>query len=551
MQRLFFLIPVICILIHSSHAQFTGGNGDAYDHATSGTITLNEQDFYCSGGSGDGYNTFAFQSSLNQQSFYCSGGNSAGYSADQIDTILNEQFFYCSGGNNDGYTVGFSGTQTPNNAVFYCSGGNSDGFGKAFFTGTLNIQDLYCSGGVGDGYSMFSLTGPVNEQSVYCEGGIRDGYNYGVGIQPLNDQVIYCTGDTGDGAGNDHFLGFSYGQPLFCLGSEGDGFSYSIYQGSIFGEDVFCLGGDGDGYNPGMGGPFLLGKGIWTGLDNSDWGTADNWTHLLVPGPDDDVYIPGSCPNYPDISGSFGVSAAYGSIICRRLEVGQGGFFNHSGSLDVNGELVVSGTYVCTINSDNSQRINAGGEMRLMSTGHVKLGNQSSGSGVTDLKVNNGGALVIIGGTFEIDDKLLVYSGGSLDLDGGTLKIHKFGEGTPLNSDNPGDFWIENGAHGSVRYSTIEICGRESDGNYHSLTIDEPSFEFKLNSTVKFTHGISGNHYNCGISVTDGVPLQHLEIDKPGTEVTVESNLTVEQTFTVTPGSVLKLSSGNTIVIGE
>jgi len=181
----------------------------------------------------------------------------------------------------------------------------------------------------------------------------------------------------------------------------------------------------------------------------------------------------------------------------------------------------------------------------------VKLGNQSSGTGETDLVVYSGGILNIEGGILEVDDQVHVLSGGTFNMTGGELYVHKYGNGTSLSYYYPGNFYIESGALGEISGGSLKICGRESVNNYHAFTILEPTFDFTGNSTVHFQHGVSASHFNSGIYVVDGVVFQNIVIDKPGNTVFVMSNLDIENGLTIETGSTLEIESGNQITVGH
>ncbi len=510
----------------TAFGQFLGGDGDGYSVSTFFTA-INIQEFYCSGGDADGYQMSSSGIIIqNEQDFYCGGGNEDGFSMVLLNTPISVQEFYCSGGDGDAYIMQSSGIITPNDASIYCSGGNEDGYNIATVIGTLNTQNFYCNGSYGDGYNTGGHSSLINEQNFYCSGGDGDGFSI------------------------DGFTGYSYGIPLFCNGGDDDGYNYAKYDGSVFGTNMFCLGGNGDGYGQDIIVTALVGVGMWTGLTNTDWNTSSNWLYATIPNFFTNVTIPATCPNYPELTLSLGINYPNAAILCHRLEINQGASMSTTNVLYVQGEMLVHGSYISTRNGSNTQRIYNGGLLTITSTGSVKLGNQSSGFGITDLVIYNGGTLSLEGGILEVDDHVQVRSGGGLNMTGGELFVHKYGNGSYFSSFYPANFYVESGAQGSISGGTLKICGKESEDDYHAFTILEPTFDFTGTSVVQFQHGVSTTHYDASIYAVDGVTFQNLVIDKPGNTVFVESNLDIENDLNIETGSTLEIETGNQITVG-
>lgn len=534
-----------------SLGQFFGGDGDG--SVFKETLSpVNDQAVYCSGGDADGYcDSTSGQVALNLQYFYCTAGEGDGYTASSVDTILNQQVFYCNGGESDGY-FSIAWNTSLNDQTFYCLGGDADGNGS-ISSGiiTLNDHTIYCSGGNNDGCNGAFVSTTLNEQYFYCYGSLRDGYDLNGISTTINDQYFYCNGGFRDGTSQDAIEGFIYGDPVFAYGGNEDGSVLSDYFGGVYGPSIFCIGGNSDGYNLAEATSLYLGIGLWTGLTNTSWNTATNWQHEIIPGVDDNVTIPSGCPNYPEITSTLVVdTTSYGSYYCNGLEIQPSASLNTTGPLHINGKMTLGGTYTATMNGNNANRIYGKGELTILPTGSALFGNQTSVSGITDLLVYDGGVLNVDGGTLHIDDQLHVYSGGTLNMTDGELWVHKFGYGTNYSSFNPANFYVEAGAQGGISGGALRICGRTSFYGLYSMTILEPTFDFSGTATVKFEHGTYGTHYDASINAVDGVILKNLIIDKPGNTVKVTTDLTVSGSLNVQPNSTLEVEDGNTLTVG-
>lgn len=544
----------LSMTINTQNIYCSGGNKDGNDFSSSGTIVQVDQtiycnggdgdghyvekfgpsvqiiqDFYCSGGPGDGSNYSSHFSPMADQSFYCSGDDGDGFDSESSGYLVqNDQSLYCQGGDQDGYIMQTSGITAPNDASYYCSGGNNSGYHVDDVSGTINIQYFYCNGSTGDGFDLDEFNTAINEQGFYCAGGSSDGFS------------------------SSDYNGNPYGSPLFCYGGDGDGYNQNIYSGNVFGANLFCLGGDGDGFKTGASPSKLLGVGIWTGITSTDWNTSTNWKHNTIPEQDDNVTIPAACPNYPVVIKAIGVKySSLFNIKCNRLEVNPGASLSHSSSLYVEGEMKVAGNYTNTLNTDYSQRIQNGGVLTVTPTGYVKMGNQTSGTGRTDLMINNGGTLNIEGGTLEVDDQIRLLNGGILNMSSGELFVHKYGAGSAMTVTRSAKFYVESGALGEISGGILKICGLESVSGNHALYIEEPGFVFSGDATISFQNGVNPTHFDSGIYTAAGVTLQNLTINKPGNTVSVYNNLEVEQEVHIEANSSLKVEPGFQLTVGQ
>jgi len=482
------------------------------------------------------------------------GGNGDGYGMDDISSPLNEQAFYCSGGDGDGYDYDLFSSSFFDQ-TFYCSGGDGDGFDYDLINTAIFDQSFYCSGGDGDGFDYDLINTAIFDQTFYCSGGDGDGFDYDLINTAIFDQFFYCSGGDGDGFDYDLINTAIFDQSFYCSGGDGDGYDYDLINTPIFDQAFYCFGGDGDGYTmDSIVGTIFLGTGVWTGLTNAVWSTATNWKHNIVPDIDIDVTIPSGCPNYPVVSQTIGVDTVKGAIQCNALNLLNGSTFEHSDALYINGNMSVAGSYTATINGINSHQICKHGKLSIPATGNMIIGNQTTDPAMADMVIYDGGEVSIDGGTLTIDDKLWLQAGGSLAMTAGELFVHKYGIGSAMMSLNPGFFYVEAGALGGISGGNFRICGYDNDGfpriPPYSMVINEPGFDFTGTSTIYVQHGDNAGHHNTGISVVDGVRFQNMVINKAFRSVFIRGNLAIDGALTLEANSNLEIEPGYTVTVG-
>ena len=527
-MKKFFLFILLALIFLRGSAQFYGGTGDGFARLTISAVTLNTQTGYCSGGNGDGFGILLINGiSGNVPLLYCSGGSADGFARSAMTTgSINTQSLYCSGGIADGFarsamTTGSINTQSP-----YCSGGNADGFGDGSYSGIQFSPSSFCSGGDADGFSDSRLTS-----------------------QTLNSQVTYCSGGNGDGFNMTSFSGTFSSAAVYCSGGNGDGFSGNLTHTSVNSQPLYCAGGNADGFSFGSGNSIPLGTGLWTGLESTAWTTAGNWKNNSIPDATINVTIPAGCPNYPVLAGTLTINNTGGAYNAKRLDITDGASLTNTGALYAYGVVNISGSFIASNASSNTQRIFSGGEIIVNSTGNARFGNQSSGTGYCDVLVNSGGSLEVYDGTVDIDDQLNIMSGGNLTMTGGLLFIHKFGYGSAYSSSYPGSFYVASGATGSVSGGTVKVAGKASVGSYTSVNINSSSFSFMGTAALVFTDGVTITSDDVDLKTVAGCPLEGLTIDKPDRIVSIISDAVINGNVTIGQGSRLKISPGSVITV--
>jgi len=155
-------------------------------------------------------------------------------------------------------------------------------------------------------------------------------------------------------------------------------------------------------------------------------------------------------------------------------------------------------------------------------------------------------------GVLEIDDQLNVLRGGKLEMEGGELFAHKFGEGSPIGDtwSDKSPLYIEMGASGSVSGGSIMITGKPSATALSAIQIDEPTFTFTGNSVLEVRSGVSTNLYSCGISTASGVSLNKLRV-KDGKKLIINSDVVISSDLEVQAGSELEILGGNNLSVGN
>jgi hypothetical protein len=475
---------------------------------------------------------------------YATGGAGDGHVYLYENVIMMISTAYISGGAGDGFTRcdhAFSMNEKNN----YFQGGEGDGFALDKNSYLLNIQQ-YANGGNGDGYALSRENSLLNSQH-YVLGGVGDGFSKNRKAALFNIQQ-YVKGGAGDGFAR---TGKStlYNIQQYAKGGEGDGFS-SAKMGIPLNEQLYVKGGSGDGQDK-LFFNALLGPGIWKGLVSSEWTEASNWLCNFVPDHTISVKIPSGCPHYPVLAGKLSVDSTSGIYTCKNLEILSGGSINTTSALSVSGNMTVRGIYVSFSSLDHSQNIFSGGTLNIYPSGIIKFGAQTSGEGNTDLIIHTGGTLSVNGGTLEIDDQLNLEPGSVFNMDSGMVFIHKYGRGSDYNVTDPGAFYAAPGSSGTISGGLLKVCGKSSSDTLSAINIASSTFSFSGTNTIEIAHGTSPVHYDTDIKTVKEVTFQNLVINKPGNTINLFSNIVIKGTLTVEQNSILTAIDGTTVIVGD
>jgi opacity protein-like surface antigen len=207
--------------------------------------------------------------------------------------------------------------------------------------------------------------------------------------------------------------------------------------------------------------------------------------------------------------------------------------------------MVVAGDYTATNNTNFAQTIFSGGSLQILDDGIVRFGNQSTGTGNSDLTVLPGGTLEINGGVLEIDDQLNI--GGGVYMTGGYVFAHKYGAGSSITSVS-GPFVVSAGASGNISGGIIRVCGKDG-GSWPGIALNDPDFDFSGSSTLLITNGVSTARSDVTIKTVIGTELQNLLISKPGYIVNLASDIVINGQAAVMEESSLRVMDGNSVQV--
>jgi hypothetical protein len=234
---------------------------------------------------------------------------------------------------------------------------------------------------------------------------------------------------------------------------------------------------------------------VWTGVTNSDWGTATNWNSLRQPFANN-VVIPSGTPNSPQLLG-FGAGQA--SLTVQpgaTLDLGSNGF-SVSGAIDAGGQI--NGTLQGSLTGGGTARGNINVPLTLTGSlnGRLTLG---GGAGLT---VN--GNLDLAGHTLDVSGSLVVNGlssltmtnsldsllvAGSASMCGGTFSAGVAKVGGNFATCLSANAYSPSGAHKTVlggaspRTITITTLGGTPTGSFHILDVSGATGGLQLLSGV-------------------------------------------------------------------
>lgn len=301
---------------------------------------------------------------------------------------------------------------------------------------------------------------------------------------------------------------------------------------------------------------FAQSTATWTGVDDNSWANSNNWDIGTVPDNSKDVIIPAGCPNWPLIDKKLIIGTAFISgdaYRCKSIDIQTNGRINSQDSLWVNGTFNISGLYFHNdlalsgthqVNSGGSITVNSGGSMFIGDYGDIPNSKQ-------DLVINSGGSYSNAG-YCNINDCLIVKSGGSFNMSGTWAYLSIMGWEASYNATYPATFYVEAGASGGVTGGELKVQGNEQSG-YYTIHILEPTFDFTGTSqlTMYNESDQSPPLGNQSMYFVDGVDIYDLKISNLGNVTTIESNLTISNDFTVENPSCVTIASGNTVTVGN
>jgi len=319
----------------------------------------------------------------------------------------------------------------------------------------------------------------------------------------------------------------------------------------------------------------------WDGSTDTDWATAANWD-VGVPSSSDNVIIPGSLSNYPDIneaascinltiaSGAMVTISTSGTLdpsndvsLSGTLQIDAGTVstasgtdfsINSGGLLDLNGGLLaISGALTVS----NSAQVTMGGTASLTTAGDLTIedtlqldsGSITTASGM-NIIVNSGGFLDVNGGSVDIGGLLTIPSGGKVALSGSSVL-------TPADDiDVTGILLVDAGTITTASDKDISVYSLGLfDLNGGTVNIGG-NFQTESGSTVDIAGGtldIAGSWKRGGAVDAKGtISLSGGAIDVASDCFFSDNNVTgtMSGTFVLTVGNNFKNSADNWTVTG-
>ena len=182
----------------------------------------------------------------------------------------------------------------------------------------------------------------------------------------------------------------------------------------------------------------------WTGTNNTSWNTSGNWDDNVIPGTRDNIVIPGSLTNYPNITS--------GTVSCRNITINSGGSVTvNGGTLQISGSITNNGTFTSTNGSVVLNDAGVSGYASLITQTPSTVGPSAqsipsgafAGNTIANLTLNNSAGATLAGtlnitGTYTPTSGTLT-TGGFLTLKstaGGTARIAAGGTGGGYISGN-------------------------------------------------------------------------------------------------------------------
>ena len=166
-------------------------------------------------------------------------------------------------------------------------------------------------------------------------------------------------------------------------------------------------------------------RNLWTGLNNTDWNTAGNWSGNVLPSIScPDVYIPGGTPNQPVLSGGL-----TGTINNLHISLGATLTVNGTGILQIAGTITSNGIFdvsngTIELNGSSPQTIGAGIFMN---------------NAIKDLVISNStGAGVTLNGALDVYHSLTYGAAGTLFATNDFLTLKSNAAGTAWLGDMTG-----------------------------------------------------------------------------------------------------------------
>ena len=211
----------------------------------------------------------------------------------------------------------------------------------------------------------------------------------------------------------------------------------------------------------------------WTGTNGTSWTDAGNWGCGIVPGPTNDVIIPGSLSNYPIIDNSTTASIhnltinGTGSVIVNGL-IKIGGSIDNSGTFDV-----TSGTI--ELDGDLFQNIPPSG-----CNGNINTLIINNPAGVSLGECKTIGTLTLTNGIFDIGNSTLIAT----TINSGSSSSYVKTSGTGVLKMIIGNSSLTNFPVGNSTYDPVSITNNSGATDSFDVRVADEVYINGSNGTV-------------------------------------------------------------------
>ncbi len=280
--------------------------------------------------------------------------------------------------------------------------------------------------------------------------------------------------------------------------------------------------------------PAGVAPGTWTGVVDTSWNTAGNWSDGQVPTATTDVTIPAGTPFAPTTSGTVRPTRDLTVQSGATLTLGGGG-------LNINGSLDAAGLITGTV---------AG--FTLAGTGTVR----GTATGTT--------FIMNVNGTYSLNGRLVatdIAVNGSLDLAGHTAVVGGSGSGNNFSTSNNGvlimqsplDSLIMTGGNPVVSFSGGSTAGKLTNGVIYMINAGFSTFT-QSNTFNDSSYAPTGAHkvvLATGTSVAfdfktpgAGSQFNHLDVSAQTAGISLIGPVQVNGTFTSQPSATAPAING-------
>lgn len=272
------------------------------------------------------------------------------------------------------------------------------------------------------------------------------------------------------------------------------------------------------------------GTKIWQGNISEDWSIKGNWLGNALPGPSDNVVIPGGCPNFPSLYNKATIKSL-------KLLTGAQIRLEKTPDLSITDSLCIYGTAYFLDGTVNAGAIYSYPNANIYLTKGTITTNKWAGGPTKDYGY---GTVNLSGGTLNVSGNMrlahTLSNSTTLNMSGSEAVLNIGGS---LNFSSTGDFYGGTinllGSNGAGPFEFAQQAGGSTAPKAFNLNVNAPSKTYNFNNTTS-NYIISGN-----FSIIAG--NVNLTSASYATSLTVKGNVTIGQTGV--------LNCGNASVFGN